>query len=106
MGSCRTEAAAKQHVLDHRIAQVDDYVQQLGIGEESVTAAIKYAGWSAAAEYRLLASKGIKVGELRMADLEPYLGRGCLPVLEHVSLALLNATKVDRRQNGLVPGRR
>ena len=77
----RTEAAAKQHVLDNRIAQVDDYVQQLGIEEESVTAAIKYARWSAAAEYRLLASKGIKVGELSMADLEPYLGRGRLPVL-------------------------
>ena len=70
-------------------------MQQLGIDEESVTAAIKHAIWSAAAEYRLLASKGIKVGELSMADLEPYLGRGRLPVLERVSLALLNATKVD-----------
>ena len=30
-----------------------------------------------------------------MADLELYLGRGRLPVLERVSLALLNATKVD-----------
>ena len=30
-----------------------------------------------------------------MADLEPYLGRGRLPVVERVSLALLNASKVD-----------
>ena len=58
----RTEAAARQHVLDHRVPKVDDYVQQLGIEEECVTAAIKYARWSAAAEYRLLASKGINVG--------------------------------------------
>ena len=36
----RTEAAAKKHVLEHRVAQVDDYVQRLGIEEESVTAAI------------------------------------------------------------------
>ena len=30
-----------------------------------------------------------------MEDLEPYLGRGRLPVLESVPLALLNKTKVD-----------
>ena len=75
--------------------EVDKYVQQLDIEEASLKAAIKYARWSAAAEYRLLASKGIKVGETSMADLEPYLGRGRLPVLERVSLALLNASTVD-----------
>ena len=70
-------------------------MQQLGIEDECVTAAIKYARWSAAAEYRLLASKGIKVGGLSMADLEPFLGWGRLPVLERVSLVLLNASKID-----------
>ena len=82
-------------MIDHRVQQVDDYVQQLDIENESVRAAIKYARWSAAAEYRLLASRGIKVADISMSDLEPYLGRGRLPVLEQVSLALLKDNERD-----------
>lgn len=93
VAEARTQEAARQHVIDHQVKEVDDYIRQLDIEDESLKAAIKYARWSAAAEYRLLASHGIKVGDVSIADLEPYLGRGRFPVLERVSLAMLSDTK-------------
>ena len=47
------------------------------------------------AEYRLLAANGIKVGQINLRDLEPYLGRGRLPVLIEIPLSELNESKVD-----------
>ena len=67
---------AAQRVKDNRLRQVDNYIQQCGIEEECLTASETYAKWSAVAEYRLLAANGIKVGQLSLRDLEPFLGRG------------------------------
>lgn len=55
---------AKPHVLAHRVPGIDAYVQELGIEQQTPAAAIGYAQWSAAAEYRLLASKGIQVDQI------------------------------------------
>ena len=70
-------------------------MQTCGVEKERVRAAVAYGKWSAAAEYRLLASRGIRVGDLTLAALEPYLGRGRLPVLVSVPLSELNNVKVD-----------
>ena len=91
----RLGQSAIQRVKDNRLPQVDNYIKQCGIEEASVTASCTYAKWSAAAEYRLLAAQGIKVGEISLDDLEPFLGRGRLPVLIEMPLAQLNKTKVD-----------
>ena len=91
-----TEAAAQKHVHDNRLPQVDEYVRRCNLEAESLQAAITYTKWSAAAEYRLLASCGIKVGEFTLDELEPYLGRGRLPVLVEMPLSELNDTKTDK----------
>ena len=91
-----TQAAAQKHAQDNRLPQVDDYIRLLNIEEGSLQAAISYAKWSAAAEYRLLATCGIKVKEFTLAELEPFLGRGRLPVLVEMPLSELNETKTDR----------
>ena len=72
-------------MLAHRVPEIDAYVQELGI-EQTVVAAVSYAQWSVAAEYRLLAFKGIHVDEISLRDLEPFLGRGRTPVLENALL--------------------
>ena len=69
----RTEAGAAQHVRDKRLPQVGDYIQRCGIESECERASIAYGKWSAAAEYRLLASKGICVGDITLEELEPFL---------------------------------
>lgn len=71
------------------------YVRGLGHGIWAIEAAIRYAQWPAAAEYRLLASAGIRVDEISF-DLEQYVGRGRMPVLEAVYLSeLLDLNKHD-----------
>ena len=45
---------AKDHVLTNRVEAIDTYVRDLGIEDETLAAAIAYARWFAAAEYRLL----------------------------------------------------
>ena len=70
----KTHARAKAHVRANRIDEIDAYVKELGLEDEALVAAVKYAQWSAAAEYRLLASAGIRVDEISFDDLEPFLG--------------------------------
>ena len=61
-----------------------------------MAAAVTYAQWSAAAEYRPLAATGIRVNEISFEDLEAYLGRGRIPVLENVLLIDLLGQKSMR----------
>ena len=85
--------------MANRVDQIDAYVKELGIEAETLAAAIKYAQWSAAAEYRLLASAGIRVDEISFDDLEPFLGRGRMPVLQNVLLSdLLDLNKHNLEQ--------
>ena len=51
--------------------EIDAYVRDPGIEEETLAAAIDYARWAAAAEYRLLAAAGIHANDIAWADLEP-----------------------------------
>ena len=92
----KTKRRAKAHVMGNRVAAIDDYVRELGIEDDALAVAIAYARWSAAAEYRLLAAAGIHVDDISWKDLEPFLGRGRMPVLETVTLSdLLDYTKQD-----------
>ena len=75
--------------MANRIPAIDEYVQQLGIEDATLDAAIRHARWSAAAEDRLLAAAGIHVDDISWSDLEPFLGRGRMPVLETVKLSEL-----------------
>ena len=95
--ACRkTKKRAKDHVLANRLAEIGAYVRDLGIEDETLAAAIDYARWSAAAEYRLLAAAGIHVNDIAWDDLQPFLGRGRMPVLETVKLSdLLSYTRQD-----------
>ena len=68
---------------------IDAYVRELNIEDKTLSAAVAYARWSAAAEYRLLAAAGIHVDDISWEDLEPFLGRGRMPVLETVTLSEL-----------------
>ena len=91
---CKKRATA--HVMDNRVTTVDECTRELGIEEDGLDAAITYARWSVAAEYRLLASAGIHVDDISGADLEPFLGRGRMPVLETVTLKeLLDYSKQE-----------
>ena len=65
----RCKRRAKAHVLANRVTPIDEYIQELGIEEDAVAAAIAYARWSAAAEYRLLAAAGIHVDDISWEDL-------------------------------------
>ena len=71
----KTYRRANAHVLTNRIPEIDAYVQELGIETETIAAAVSYAQWSAAAEYRLLAAKGIRANEISFEDRE-HLGKG------------------------------
>ena len=75
----RLDAHAAAHVHGNRLPQIDDYIHKCGIEAPCLQASLTYAQWSAAAEYKLLASKGIKVGDIPLKDLEPFLGRGRMP---------------------------
>ena len=82
--------------MSNRIAAIDDYVRELGIEEDALVAAVAYARWSAAAECRLLAAAGIHVNDISWKELEPFLGRGRMPVLETVTLTdLLDHAKQE-----------
>ena len=83
----KTHKQAKAHALAHRVPEIDAYGKELGIEQETLVAAIGYALWSATAEYRLLASKGIIVDQISARHIEPYLGRGRMPVIEEVLLS-------------------
>ena len=56
---------------------------------EARKAAIQYAVWSAAPEYRMIGAAGVKVHKISNKDLEPYLGRGMMPLLEDTTLVEL-----------------
>ena len=71
-----THARAKAHVDANRADEIDAYVKEIGIEDETRAAAIKYAQWSAAAEYRLLARAGIRFDEISFDDLEHFLRSG------------------------------
>ena len=73
--------------MANRISAIDDYVRELGIEDDALAAAVTYARWSAAAEYRLFAAAGIHVDDISWEDLEPFLGRGRTPVLETIKLS-------------------
>ena len=88
-----TEGHAKAQILANRIPEIDAYVTELGIEDKTVTAATQYTQWSAAAEYRLLASKDIRVADIPFEDLAPYLGRDRMPVLEEIPLEDLLGSK-------------
>ena len=82
--------------MANRASAIDDYVRELGIEDDALAAAVAYARWSAAAEYRMLAAAGIHVDDISCDDLEPFLGRGRTPVLERVKLSDMHDYK---RQN-------
>lgn len=93
-GMAKTNLRAKAHVLANRVDQIDAYVEELGIETETFVAAIRYVQWFVAAEYRLLASVGIRVDEISFNDMELLLGRERMPVLENVLLSdLLDLNK-------------
>ena len=98
----KTHTRAKAHVLNNRVAEIDAYVKAQGVEDETLAAAIKYAQWPAAAEYRLLASAGIRVDEISFDDLEPFLGRGRMPSLQSVLLSDLLDMNKQSRAGGLV----
>ena len=76
----------KHNVLRERQHANDQYSQDIGVEELGLEAAIGYTQWSAAAEYRLLASQGIMGDKIKMKDLIPLLGRAVMPILEEASL--------------------
>ena len=79
-----SRARPKAHVHANRVDEIDAYVKELGSENDTLVAAIKNAQWSAAPEYRLFASAGIRVDEISFDDLEPFLGRGRMPVLQNI----------------------
>ena len=55
---------------------MEDYAEALGILDSVKKATRQYAEWSAAAELRMLSTKGVKVRRMRRNDIEENCGRG------------------------------
>ena len=64
---------------------IDEYARSLGIEEEALPAAVSFAQWSAA-EYRILAPHSILVEEIPWKEIDPFQGRGLMPVIEEAQL--------------------
>ena len=82
----RTYKQAKKRVTQQCLKEVEACFNKIGLGSESLHAVIQHVQWSAAAEHRLLASFGVRVRQIDLDDLEPFLGRGRMPVLKDMRL--------------------
>ena len=82
-----TVELAKAQVGRNQLPEVTEYIHSLCIEGIALEAAIEYAQWSAAAEYRVLSRQSLVLDKIPYENIKSFFGGGTMPETKEVRVA-------------------